>query len=230
MSEPHDLGPKPEENETEGVCEESVDVENVEQNHQATPVEEAVAVSEVEAALNQAQQALDEWRGRAYRSAADLENARRRHQREREELQKYGVEGLIKELLAVVDNLERALAHDAGGEALVEGVKMVLRQFMQVVGRVWATPFNPKGEEFDPQFHEAMSQIPSSEADPGTIIEVFQRGWKLHDRLVRPAMVVVAAAPVTDAVDEVNQEEGESEDHESQDPTPKDEASEVSEG
>ena len=141
------------------------------------------------------QREIEDWRGRAYRHAADLENARRRFNRERDELKKFGVEGLLRDMLPVVDNLERALAHSESGHSLVEGVELVLRQFVQVAGQYGAKPFDATGEIFDPQRHEAMSQIPMADVEPGTVIEVFQRGWMLHDRLVRPAMVVVASAP-----------------------------------
>ena len=101
---------------------------------------------------------------------------------------------MLKDLIPVADNLERALAHSGGGGgALADGVSMTLRQYLAALERYGAKPFDPKGEQFDPQFHEAMSQIPREGAEPGSVIEVYQRGWMLHDRLVRPAMVVIAA-------------------------------------
>ena len=133
--------------------------------------------------------------GRAYRSAADLENARKRFQREKDDLKKFGVEGLLKDVLGVIDNLERALSHAEGGSSLVEGVEMVLRQFVQTAAKYGAEPFDAKGTKFDPQLHEAMTQVPTADHEPGTVVDVYQRGWKLHGRLVRPAMVTVAAAP-----------------------------------
>ena len=137
----------------------------------------------------------DEWREKAYRAAAELDNGRKRFQKERGELRAFGVEPLIQELLPVADNLERAIAHAKAENNLAEGVKMVLRQFMQILASKGAVPFEAKGELFDPAVHEAMSQMPTDEHPPGTVIEVFQRGWMLKDRLVRPAMVVVAAEP-----------------------------------
>ncbi|MCB9538236.1 MAG: nucleotide exchange factor GrpE [Myxococcales bacterium] len=141
---------------------------------------------------------IDEWKSRAYRQAADLENMRKRHTKEREETRKFGIEGLLKDLLPVVDNMERALGHaetEGGNEGLVEGVRMVWKQFLGVVESYGARPFEALGEPFDPQVHEAMTQMPSAEHPPNTVIQVFQRGWMLHDRLVRPAMVVVSKAP-----------------------------------
>lgn len=142
---------------------------------------------------------MNEWREKAYRLAADLDNARKRFQKERTELRTFGVEPLIQELLPVADNLERAIAHADAENNLAEGVKMVLRQFMQVMAAKGAVPFEAKGEAFDPAVHEAMSQIPSADQPAGTVLEVFQKGWMLKDRLLRPAMVVVAAEPVAEA-------------------------------
>ncbi len=136
---------------------------------------------------------VEEWRSRAYRGAADLDNFRKRALKERDELRKYAIEGVLKDLIPVADNLERALSHaGASGGALADGVAMIAKQYMGALEKHGAKPFDPKGEQFDPQFHEAMSQMPRAGAEAGTVIEVYQRGWMLHDRLVRPAMVVIA--------------------------------------
>lgn len=138
----------------------------------------------------------EEWKAKAYRTAADLENARRRFTREREELRKFGIEGLLKDLFPVLDNLERAIDHAPNADdPVVQGVKMVVSQFTTVLKNRGATPFDPAGEEFNPQLHEAMSQIPTTDCPPGHIAQVYQRGWMLHERLIRPAMVVVGIAP-----------------------------------
>ena len=136
---------------------------------------------------------LEDWRARAYRSAADMENLRKRFQREREDLRKFGVEDLVKGLLTVVDNLERAIGHAEPDNPLTEGVDMVLRQFVQVAAKHGAEPFDAAGQSFDPQIHEAMSQVPTNDVAPGTVVDVYQRGWNLHGRLVRPAMVTVSS-------------------------------------
>ena len=136
---------------------------------------------------------LEDWRARAYRSAADMENLRKRFQRERDDLRKFGVEDLVKGLLTVVDNLERAIGHAEPDNPLAEGVDMVLRQFVQVAAKHGAEPFDAAGQPFDPQIHEAMSQVPTNDVDPGTVVDVYQRGWNLHGRLVRPAMVTVSS-------------------------------------
>lgn len=136
---------------------------------------------------------VEEWRGRAYRGAADLDNFRKRALKERDDLRKYAIEGVLKDLIPVADNLERALQHaGAAGGALGDGVAMIAKQFLSALDRNGAKPFDPMGQQFDPQFHEAMSQMAREGAEAGTVIEVYQRGWMLHDRLVRPAMVVIA--------------------------------------
>lgn len=158
----------------------------------ARPVEAAPEAKGAEDAAR----AVEEWRSRAYRAAADLENTRKRFAKEREDLKKYAVESLLRDLLPVADNLQRAVAHAGDDEGpLAQGVQMVLRQLLSTLERHGATPFDPQGEPFDPQYHEAMTQIPRDDVDPGTIVEVFQQGWMLHDRLARPAMVVVARRP-----------------------------------
>ena len=139
---------------------------------------------------------IDQWKAKAYRAAADLDNARKRMLRELEDARKFAIDGVLRDLFPVADNLERALsAAPSGDDPVVQGVKMVLNQMGEMLKRHGAISFDPKGEPFDPQFHEAMSQIPMEGVEPGTVAEVFQKGWRLHDRLVRPAMVVVAAAP-----------------------------------
>ena len=187
---------------------------------EAVEVEEAVeaedASPDVNAQLAAAQAEAADWRNRAYRAAADLENARRRFTRERDDLRKFGVEGLLRDLLPVADNLERALAAVSNHEEpLAKGVQLVLRQFINKVEQYGARPFDPLGEAFDPLQHEAMSELVTTAYAPGEVAQVFQRGWYLHERLVRPAMVLVAKAPDAPAAaeeasaDEAGDEDGE---------------------
>lgn len=163
-------------------------------DEEAPAIDAAVAAAEE---LEAARREVADWKGRAYRATADLENVRRRFQKEREELRRFAVEGLLKDLLPIMDNLERAVQHaeQNGQEGLVDGVRMVLRQFQQTLAGKGAEPFDALGQPFDPQLHEAMTEMPSAEFAPGHVASVFQRGWKLNGRLVRPAMVVVAKAP-----------------------------------
>jgi molecular chaperone GrpE len=145
------------------------------------------------------QKKLEDVHDRWVRAAADLENYRKRAQKERDEVQKFGVERLVKELLPVMDNLDRALAAAAADDPLVAGVKLVRASFEQALGRHGVKGFSAMGQPFDPARHEALMQVPTAEAAPGTVVLEHARGYTLHERLVRPAMVGVAVAPPQDA-------------------------------
>jgi len=145
-------------------------------------------------------QELAELRDRHLRLAADFENFRRRALKEREEAHHYGHQNLVKDLLPSVDNLERAIDHARkGGEGaqggLLEGVELVLRELQSVLAKHGVTPIEALGEPFDPALHEAMAQVPDATRPPNTVVEVFQRGYQLRGRLLRPARVVVSKPP-----------------------------------
>jgi molecular chaperone GrpE len=138
----------------------------------------------------------DEYLELAQRTKADFENYRKRAARETATAQERGVAKLALELLPAVDNLDRALeASDGSGESetLVSGVKLVHAGVLAALARVGIEPYSPVGERFDPQRHEAVAQQPVEGVDPGTIVEVYQRGYRLGDSVLRPASVVVAA-------------------------------------
>lgn len=135
----------------------------------------------------------DTW-DKYLRAIADLDNMRKRTKREIEDA-KFDIKlKVLKEMLPVVDNLERALEH-AVREAnpLAEGVQLVLRQFQTALERLDVTPIEAAGQQFDPKLHEAIAQQ-ESDAEPGTVVQVLQRGYCSDDRLLRPALVVVAKA------------------------------------
>jgi molecular chaperone GrpE len=137
---------------------------------------------------------------RFLRQAAELENFKKRMAREKEETIRYANEGLIKDLLPVLDNLERAIGHAKGGgngKPLVEGVEMVIRGFLDVLGKHGVTQISALGEPFDPERHEAIAQVESQENKPNTVVEEHHKGYYLLDRLLRPALVSVAKAPET---------------------------------
>jgi molecular chaperone GrpE len=136
---------------------------------------------------------LKEAHDRYLRASADLENYKKRAQREKEDLQKFGVEKLLRDLIPVLDNLERALAHAPAGDPMAHGVQMVLKLFEDTLGRHGVQGFSAVGQKFDPRVHEAMMQSPTAAAPPGTVIAEHARGFMLNERLIRPAMVVVAA-------------------------------------
>jgi len=164
----------------------------------SAPVPDAERVKELEEALAaKGLEAANNW-DKFLRERADLENYRKRVQKEKEEILKYGNESLILEMLPLLDNLERAVSH-AGCEsdsAVIEGVKITLSMFSSTLKKFGVTPLEtPPGTPFDPAYHQAMSQVPTGEQEPNTVVAEFQKGYLLSDRLLRPAMVTVAVAP-----------------------------------
>ena len=132
------------------------------------------------------------------RSVAELENVRRRSTRELENAHKFAVERFAKEMIGVKDSLEMGLdagkGDDATLEALVQGTEMTLKMLGQGLEKFQVTEVDPLGEPFDPEFHEALSMQPDPNAEPNTVLLVVQKGYRLHDRLLRPARVIVAQA------------------------------------
>jgi len=136
---------------------------------------------------------LREEHDRLLRAVADLDNYKKRAAREREEMQKFAVEKLLKDLFPVVDNLDRALAAAPEGDPLSGGVKLVLKSLEDALARHGVKSFQALGEAFDPRLHEAIMSIPAGDQPPGTVVLQHGRGFTLHERLVRPALVGVAA-------------------------------------
>jgi molecular chaperone GrpE len=154
-------------------------------------------IAELEAALQKAQEEALEHYDRFLRVSADLENYKKRVSKEKADLIKYGNEELIKELLPVIDNLERALEHTASEgaqEGIADGVAMTLQQFLGILERFGIIPIAAEGEPFDPTKHEAVMEQPAGDYDPGHVVAELQKGYLLNDRLVRPAKVAVAKA------------------------------------
>jgi molecular chaperone GrpE len=138
----------------------------------------------------------DEYLELAQRTKADFENYRKRAARETAAAQERGIVKLALELLPAVDNLDRALAATDGSgdtENLVSGLKLVHAGVLAALARVGIEPYSPQGERFDPQLHEAVAQQPVEGVEPGTVVEIYQRGYRLGDSVLRPARVVVAA-------------------------------------
>ena len=129
---------------------------------------------------------------------ADMQNLRRRAERDVENAHKYALDKFVGDLVTVVDNLERATAaidpEVKEMTALGEGVQLTLKNFLDVLRRFNVEQVDPRGEPFDPDKHQAMTMVPNSELAPNTVMEVFQKGYLLNGRLVRPAMVVVSKA------------------------------------
>ena len=148
--------------------------------------------------LNAAQAEALENRDLYLRARADLDNFRKRSQREREDLLKFSNETILRELLPVIDNLERALQHAAtdGDSGLLQGVELTLGQFSKVLEKFNVVAIDAVGEPFDSARHEAIGQIESADQPVNTVVQMLQKGYLLNERLLRPAMVLIAKAPV----------------------------------
>lgn len=152
-------------------------------------------LAELQNKLQEKTQEAEENYARFLRLAADMENLKKRQERERAELLQFANENLIKELLPVVDNLELALEHGRQLEAppsFLEGIEMVHQGFLKALERFGVTPLMSVGQPFDPTFHNAVMQEENPEVPDSSIIKELQKGYLMHQRLLRPAMVVVA--------------------------------------
>lgn len=142
---------------------------------------------------------LNAARDAALRAQADAQNVKRRAEQDVEKARKFALESFCKELLPVVDNLERTLAvtegHDDSVKPIIEGVELTLKSFTDALRKFHIEPVDPEGEPFDPQLHQAMSLVENPDVEPNTVIAVMQKGYTLNARLVRPAMVMVSKAP-----------------------------------
>jgi molecular chaperone GrpE len=135
---------------------------------------------------------LKDTHERLLRTAAEFDNFKKRAGKEKEDVQKFGNERLLRDFLPVMDNLERALEHGtADGQSILEGVRLVQKLFESTLQKHGVTGFSAKGKAFDPTLHEALMQQESTEP-PGTVVGEMAKGYKLNDRLIRPAAVVVA--------------------------------------
>ncbi len=166
------------------------------------PALEGPTVGALEAQLAEARESIENLKDQALRAKAEAENTRRRAARDVEAAHKFALERFAADLLPVVDSLERAVdagaAEDANIGAIAEGVGLSLKLFLDTLAKSGIERIDPVGTPFDPQFHQAMSMVESDSAEPGSVLSVLQRGYTLHGRLVRPAMVIVAkAAPKT---------------------------------
>lgn len=169
--------------------------EAVEAAAEAAPFEEAPSGEDLKVLLEQKEVEIQSLKEKILRQAADMENTRKRLERDRAEAIAYANESLIRELLAVVDNLERAIQHaeqDTDNQTLLEGVKMTHKHFLDTLARFGCRPFESRGKDFDPCFHEAILQQESEEYPSNTVIQEFQKGYTLHERLLRPALVAVS--------------------------------------
>lgn len=169
--------------------------ENVAEETQEAEAAAADAVESEGPTLEELQAKADENWDRYLRAAAETENVRKRATRDVEHARKYALEAFAKEMLAVRDTFEMGIdaAESADVASLVEGNKATLKLLTATLERFGISEVDPVGEPFDPELHEAISMQPSADAEPGSVLVVAQKGYALNGRLLRPAMVVVAA-------------------------------------
>lgn len=188
-------------------------------DEEETPVEveiETETPAEEEETKPEPEQLIEEARAEATRNwdlylreRADLENFRKRSQREKEEAIRFANDRLLKEMIPVLDNLERAVEHageETGIEGLLEGVNMTMEMFRKTLEASGVKPIDAIGTPFDPNLHQAMGQVETEEHPPNSVAAEFQKGYLLNDRLLRPSLVMVAKAPA-DAADNTEEQE-----------------------
>jgi molecular chaperone GrpE len=160
-----------------------------------TPEEEIRRLSE---ALEAKTREAEEHRDRYLRAAAEFDNARKRAARERDEYTRYANESLLRELLPVLDNFERALQsarNEPTAAAVTAGVELIQRELLRVLEKFGVTSFTSVGQPFDPEKHEAIARVPARGHAEGTVVDETARGYLLNGRVLRPAMVTVASSP-----------------------------------
>jgi len=159
---------------------------------------EAENVVRLRAALDAKTREAESLQDRTFRLMAEFDNARKRAAREREDYVRFANESLIRELLPVLDNFDRALRAargDAGASAVTAGIELIQRELLRVLEKFGATPFSSAGQPFDPERHEAVARVPTSEHPDMTVVAETARGYLLNGRVLRPAMVSVAVPP-----------------------------------
>ena len=152
--------------------------------------------------LEELKRQLEDKQDRLLRALAETDNVRRRAQRDREDYVRYANESLLRDLIPVLDNFDRAVAAArAAGAAgtVVEGVELIQRELLRVLERHGVTRYSTVGQPFDPARHEAIARVVSTEQTPDTVVSETAAGYMLHGRVLRPALVAVAAAPDEDA-------------------------------
>lgn len=173
------------------------EAEELEQDAEQAPEEVEEADESIEAQLEQANAKVDEHWDRILRMQAEQDNLRKRHTRDLEKAHKYGADELVKAMLPVKDSLEmgiQATADATDVAAIAEGMQLTEKMFNDALEKVGVTVVDPVGEKLNPEHHQAMSIIASDEHEPNTVMTVMQKGYLLNERLMRPAMVVVAKA------------------------------------
>lgn len=144
--------------------------------------------------IKELEDSCDQFKDEALRAKAEMENIRKRAERDVSNARKFGIEKFAKELLPVIDSIEQALKHEVKLEeaiAMKEGIELTAKMLVDILKKNGVEELDPKGEKFDPNLHEAMAMIPNPEFEDNTIFDVFQKGYMLNGRIVRAAKVVI---------------------------------------
>lgn len=169
---------------------------------QDTAVSPEIPIEQLRLKLAEREEEARASQDRFLRERAELENFKKRMQREKIEALRFASEPLIREMLPVIDNLERAVEHGEGnGQSVIEGVQMVIKALLDVLERHGVKRVEALGRRFDPTHHQALAQVETAEHEPNQVIEQHHTGYLLHDRLLRPALVTVSARKAPAAVE-----------------------------
>lgn len=175
-----------------------VDAELVSDNDDTEQEADSVSIEELQKQLKQAEKKAEENWDKAVRTQAEMQNLKRRMQKDLENAHKYGLERFAKELLVVIDSLELGIQASTSDNpevvVLREGSALTIKQFESVFAKFNIEAVDPVGQPFNPELHQAMTMQPSADVEPNTVLNVFQKGYVLNGRLIRPAMVVVSQA------------------------------------
>jgi len=187
---------------TENTVENATSEDKVIDQNQAGESTEGVDIADLQKRLAEAEVQAKESEDKVLRAHAEMENIRRRSERELENAHKYGMEKFATELLPVIDSLELGLiaasAEGADVDKLREGMDLTVKMLVSAFEKFGINPVHPIDETFDPDFHQAMTMIEHPDKDPNTVLDVMQKGYTIKERLIRPAMVVVSKAPADD--------------------------------
>ncbi len=184
---------EPENNTLDGLEDDQVTLDS-----QSADTDDAPSAEDLSAEVESLRAELAQVKEQSLRAAAEAQNIRRRAEQDVEKAHKFGVEKFINDMLPVADNLERAIeASTVEGvevSSVIEGVELTLKTLVDGLNRQKVEAIDPTGEPFNPELHQAMTMVPNPDVEPNTVINVFQKGYTLNGRLVRPAMVVVSKA------------------------------------
>ncbi len=189
---------EPQNSAVDELADDQVTLESQGQSAEAAPEEAVADAIDPAAEVEKLKEELALVKEQGLRAAAEAQNVRRRAEQDVEKAHKFALEKFVNDMLPVADNLERAIdaASTEGVEiaSVIEGVELTLKSLVDGLKRHKVEPVDPAGEPFNPELHQAMTMVPNPDVEPNTVINVFQKGYTLNGRLVRPAMVVVSKA------------------------------------